>query len=357
MRVLVAILNWGLGHATRSVPVIDAMLAAGMEPWLASDGQALQFLRKHYPELPALVLPAYGVRYRFQPLLLDLALQTPRIARAIVAEHHQVRAWVRTHKFQAIVSDSRFGCFHTNLPSVIISHQLQLPLPGWQGGWVANAVNARLLQQFSSCWVPDAEHAPGLSGALSHQSVSGPDVQFVGLLSRFGSTPELSKPPQVEILALLSGPEPARSKLEAQLLNQLPGLNKPWLLLRGLPGNDSIKPMPKQGAVADFLGGDALAALLQQTPLVIARSGYSTVMDLAALRKQALLIPTPGQHEQMYLGHHLANQQWFLVQQQLQLNLATALHEIQQLRPLKPLPQANPQALRNAIQTLKSQMG
>ena len=62
-RILVAPLNWGLGHATRSIPVINALIEEGFQPVIASDGIALSLLQKEFPELKSYELPSYNISY------------------------------------------------------------------------------------------------------------------------------------------------------------------------------------------------------------------------------------------------------------------------------------------------------
>ena len=62
-RILVAPLNWGLGHATRCIPIIRALKAHNFEPVIASDGAALQLLKKEFPDLEHVELPSYNITY------------------------------------------------------------------------------------------------------------------------------------------------------------------------------------------------------------------------------------------------------------------------------------------------------
>ena len=68
--------------------------------------------------------------------------------------------------------------------------------------------------------------------------------------------------------------------------------------------------------------------LIKRSKVVIARSGYSTIMDLYALEKPAILIPTPGQSEQLYLSKHLRHKKQFIFQSQQKLNIPLALEEL-----------------------------
>jgi predicted glycosyltransferase len=57
--------------------------------------------------------------------------------------------------------------------------------------------------------------------------------------------------------------------------------------------------------VFNHLPADELRQEIERAEWVISRCGYSTIMDLVALQKKALLIPTPAQTEQEYLAAYL----------------------------------------------------
>jgi len=78
----------------------------------------------------------------------------------------------------------------------------------------------------------------------------------------------------------------------------------PSLLVAGRPGADvniegnvTVWPDPSAAELAEALKG---------AETVVCRSGYSSLLDLAALGQRAVLIPTPGQPEQVYLAKHWA---------------------------------------------------
>ncbi len=59
------------------------------------------------------------------------------------------------------------------------------------------------------------------------------------------------------------------------------------------------------------LGAKELNEAMLASDMVLSRSGYTTLMDLAKLNKKAILIPTPGQSEQEYLGKYLMKKGYF----------------------------------------------
>jgi len=324
-RVLVAVLNWGLGHATRSIPVVRELLQQQCEVVLASDGAALELLRQEFPQLEACSYPPYNIRYATAAWQLPwvLARQLPGILRTIEAEQKLTRKLVVEKDIRLIISDNRYGVYHPSVTSVWLGHQLQLLMPaGWQ--WAAGALNKvhnRLLDKFDEFWVPDYARSL-LTGRLSS---SNRPVQYVGVLSRFRApVPPPERP--YPLVAVLSGPEPQRTLLENALRRQLALLPVHGLLVRGTGTNSHIRTANGYDEV-DFMPTEPLNRLMYHARLVVARSGYSTIMDLCRLGKSALLIPTPGQPEQQYLATSLAQAGYFNIQQQHQLNLIEAWNQ------------------------------
>ncbi|MEL6867345.1 MAG: glycosyltransferase, partial [Bacteroidota bacterium] len=167
-RVLVAPLNWGLGHATRCIPIIDELLANGFEVSLASDGLALELLKDAYPQLRHYTLPAYAIRYGSANMLWNMAWQWPKILRAIYREHQYLKHLVQQTPFDLIISDNRYGCYHAEIKSVILTHQLRIQLPYPALEQIIAKINKTLIDRFDECWIPDFEVSPGLAGQLSH---------------------------------------------------------------------------------------------------------------------------------------------------------------------------------------------
>jgi len=326
-RVLVAPLNWGLGHVTRCIPVIRFLLEQGHQVFIASDGDALQLLRQEFPALNSVELAGYQAVYsKGSALAFTLARQLPKFHRAIVKEHEQVSRLIANEQINAIISDNRYGVWSHKVPSAIIIHQVNLLAPtGLQ--WMAPLVNhlhKKLLRKFNFIWVPDAEGSP-LSGSLSHQ-VYMPGLRFIGPLSRFERL-QHNDVSGYDLIVVLSGPEPQRSELERILMRQLPGCGLTCLLVRGvMKGKDLVSPPGL--TVRDFMSANELNRVLCQASVVVARSGYSTIMDLARLGKKAILIPTPGQTEQGYLARRAMQFGYAYSVNQSEVNLNEALEKI-----------------------------
>jgi UDP:flavonoid glycosyltransferase YjiC (YdhE family) len=305
-RILVSPLHWGLGHATRCIPVIQRLGQRGAQVLLAGSGSSGALLREAFPQLSYHELPAHEVTYARSAtgLMWKILQQLPRLARNVEADHQWLERFLKVQALDAVISDNRYGLYHPSLHSVFITHQLEIRTPlGAAGNALLRRYHYRLIDRFDSCWVPDGP-APGLAGALAHPTVL-PRIptSYIGPLSRF-TTPAASAKTW-DLVILLSGPEPQRTIWEQELLQQLPHFRGSVLMLRGLPQEPEPLHVPPQVQVHAHLPQAEMQAALAGAGLVLARCGYSTVMDLAALRKRSILVPTPGQSEQEYLARHL----------------------------------------------------
>ena len=309
-RILVAPLNWGLGHASRCVPIIRSLLALGHEPILGSEGGALALLRREFPDLAHVELPAYGVEYRSSSMFWNMCRQSPRFWRAIQQERQFLRHSISQGRFEALISDNRFGLGTKAIPSVFITHQVQIPAP-WPWRGLVNRLNHGFIREYGACWIPDWPDGR-LAGELAQTCPQLPPIAHLGPLSRLAPQ---SLPPSFApywLVVLLSGPEPRRSELEAALWPHLQAADKPSVLIRGLAQGNSQAQQAGKVLVYDYLAGDELAQTLQRACWVVCRSGYSSLMDLEVLSiQQALLLPTSGQPEQEYLARHWAERKGF----------------------------------------------
>ena len=291
-----------MGHATRCIPIINALLKANYEPVLASDGDALLLLQKEFPLLKSVELPSYNIRYPKNGINLrfKLLLQLPAIISSIKKERKIISQLVDKENIAGIISDNRFGVYNKKVPSVYITHQLNV-LSG-KTTFITSKIHQRFIKKFNECWVPDMEGTPNFSGDLGHLKKHHFNLKYIGILSRF-------QPKKFEIkydlLVLLSGPEPQRTLLENKLLLKLKGYKGKILMVRGVLKSASEINAPNNFKIVNYLLANELEEAINQSNLVIARSGYSTVMDLAALGKKAFFIPTPGQFEQEYLAKML----------------------------------------------------
>jgi hypothetical protein len=322
-RNLICVLDWGLGHASRSLALAERLKGGGEEVLWAAAGAALDFIRRACPEDISLELPSYAVRYPSRSMVWNVVLQAPRWWRVARSERRLLRAMVQQHGIERIISDNRFGCHLPDIESIWLSHQLHPIVPLGIVSWGYRQYLRRCFHQF---WVPDDGDKNRISGKLS--SPKGyEEVHFIGQLSRLGDAtrpypaawhPGL-RPPQgtLKLLILLSGPEPMRTRLEEVLVSTLATASHEITLVRGLPRARATSGFaPPAWETHNFADAGLLSNLLSRVDLVICRSGYSTMMDLRAMGKPAILIPTPGQTEQIYLAQRAESQGWVAVLQQ-----------------------------------------
>jgi hypothetical protein len=264
------------------------------EVFIAGSGDSLELLKQEFPGKKFFELPSYRITYSTKvPLMLHLGLRSPSILSAIKKENKDTLNIVKAEKIDRIISDNRYGCHHPGIKTAIIIHQLSIQLPPFMRS-LANYYNRKFIGRFTQCWVPDTpDHR--LSGNLSvSKSV---DSKFIGPLSRMKRKGNVT--PQIHLLGLVSGPEPARTDFDELLTEQLRRSGRSYKIVRGLP------------AAGDFLSTEhsfthlqsaQLNELIEAAEVVVCRPGYSTIMDLAALGKKAIFVPTPGQTEQLYLA-------------------------------------------------------
>ncbi len=322
-RVVVTPLDWGLGHATRCIPIIEALQKINCEVFIASSGSALSLLRKELPSLKYFELSPYTITYPEKaPFVISILLQIPKILKAISKEHLQMKNIISENNIDLVISDNRYGCWSSKIPSVFICHQLTIQLPvGFK--WLRSVVNYfhhRSIRKFTQCWIPDQPEEFNLTGKLSNKFPFS--AKYIGILSRFRKTNAELK---YDLAVILSGPEPQRTILEEIIRKQIYNQNLKIILVRGVIENEVIWKLQSDVSSVNYLQSNELAEILNQSKLIIARSGYSTIMDLARLGKKAVLIPTPGQTEQEYLGERLMYNKIALCLSQDKFDLSKAI--------------------------------
>lgn len=317
-KILVAPLDWGLGHATRCIPIIRELLKQECEVQIASSGDALLLLKKEFPDLKFHEItpykPSYSTSVSFS---VKIFLQVPKFLRAIRGEHIQIERLVEVEKFDSIISDNRYGCWSRKAKSILITHQVNILLdPPWKlFSTIVNSFIHRWIRNFDECWVPDFEN--GITKAMSHLQIS---KRFIGMLSRFEKN---NQPVALDVLAIASGPEPHRSLFVQLLKKELEASGLRYFLVKGNFNETNIEsPLS-----SEYLTSGRLNELMEAAEIVICRSGYSSIMDLAKLGKKAIFIPTPGQTEQEHLASELKNKNIAWCQSQQEFDLQEALEK------------------------------
>jgi len=313
-KILIAPLNWGLGHATRCIPIINTLIKEGFEPILAGDGDSLKLLQKEFPKLKNYQLPSYNIQYtkKGKNLKYKLLFNAPQIIKAVKKEQEVVHKIIEREKITGLISDNRFGVRSNKIPSVYITHQVYV-LSG-VFTYLTSKIHQRIIAKFDVCWVPDYESTINLSGKLSHPKLSKLDINYIQPISRFNYDlnvlEESVKIKKYDIMVLLSGPEPQRSILEKKLLSTFKSTTQNVLFVRGIISvkkneTQKINSNNKNIKLVKFMRQNELQKAILESKIIISRSGYSTIMDLEKLHSKVFFIPTPGQFEQEYLAKHL----------------------------------------------------
>ncbi len=331
MKIFFPVLNWGLGHASRSLPLIRNYLRLGHDVICASDGEALLMLRKELPDLMVLQLPGYGIQYGSRYMPYNMLKHGPKMLRTIWTEHDLTKVIAERHQIDCIISDNRYGCYHPEIPSALITHQLQV----FTGQKLLDVYIRRQIRgwckKFHEIWIPDQLPPGNITGDLSGVDTHPIPKYYLGVISELTSQPRKGK---YDAVAVISGPEPQRTHFEHIVTKQLSVLNGRYAIVRGKP--DVEDPVTTKGnlTIFSYQTRAELSALLQETEIVISRSGYTTLMDLAHTGHKAILCPTPGQYEQIYLADRLANQSQCVYLRQESLNLADAFDKVQHVGPV-----------------------
>lgn len=309
--ILIAPLDWGLGHTTRCIPIISFLQEQGHNVIVAAEGASAQLLKENFPDILIVSLSGYSIQYAKTKggFIFKILKQLPKIARKIREEHQWLQRIVEKHKIDHVISDNRYGLFNNKVKNAILTHQVQV-LSGW--GKLADAAlrfcHRKMLERFDECWIVDDARPPGLSGILAHPVLLPKNAKYIGWLSQFQNSELLNNTPaKGHFMVLLSGPEPMRTQLEELLWYQCTALTAyHFCFVAGKPGIPPPKNIPAHILWHSHLSAKVLAKEILRTQGIICRGGYTTIMDLQILQRPALLIPTPGQTEQEYLARQLS---------------------------------------------------
>lgn len=325
MNILITPLSWGLGHATRCIPIIQALIDEHHNVFIASDGRAGKLLQIEFPDLPYFELPEWNVQYVNDDENLGFAMlkQTPRVLFSIFKEYNQIQKLVKQNNIDIIISDNRFGCYSKLCKrNILISHQVEVLMPKGVEYMdsLAKFSNYFCFNRFDELWIPDYNNEQNISGKLSYVNENKLNIPyyFVGQISRFNKQ---EMPLKYDIAIVLSGPEPQRTIFEKIILKQLKTYEGKAIVILGKPENAKQKNNQDNVEILQFADAKQLNTILNESQLVIARSGYSTVMDIVKLGKNAIFVPTPQQTEQEYIAEYLDQKKYYASCHQQSFNL------------------------------------
>ena len=336
---MVCPLNWGLGHATRCIPIIRELIEQKVDITIGGEGGCLELLKKEFPKLNFLNFPGYKINYPKEGAMAKtIAFTTPKILCQIYKEHRKLKQLMQHTHFDIIISDNRYGLWNKNAKTIFITHQLRVKsTPKLEFlEPIMFYVSSFFIKKFDLCWVPDFKGENNLSGELSHKTLL-PNVRFVGPISRFSNSPlkncENEQKKASNMLVVLSGPEPQRTIFEKKILAQLCNSTISTTIVRGLFPKE--KTSQNGIIVHNYLGTDELQKAIDAADIVLSRPGYSSIMDLATIGKKAIFVPTPGQTEQEYLATLYKDKGIAYSEKQSDFNLERALEKSISYKGLK----------------------
>jgi uncharacterized protein (TIGR00661 family) len=334
-RVFICPLNWGMGHASRVIPVVDHFQSLGYEILLGGSGKSGTLLQSAFPGLPFYTMPLFEITYSKRGFLLGFSIirQIPAFLKAAIKEHRVLNRMISELQIDVVISDNRYGLFNSKAHCILITHQISPILPfimRWAEYPVYLALK-RVIRKFDECWIPDfKDPALNLSGQLSHRFSLHSNTRFIGILSRFTKITDQShsKKHSYDMVIVLSGPPPHSEIFAHIVIRQSLQSAQKILIISGFQ-NIPASLYHSNITIVKHLETKDFRTALMHAKIVVCRAGYSGIMDLIALGRTAYIIPTPGQTEQQYLANYLGSNPLFrsISQQCFHLNELVAIPE------------------------------
>lgn len=349
-KICISPLDWGLGHATRCIPLLLALQQLGYDIYIASERHHEVILKEAVPTAHFLTLRGYRVHYSKKRGLffVSMFLQAPKILFSMLYEYGWLYKKAKQYNFDLIISDNRLGFFHKKIKSVFITHQLNLQTPFLWTTRFFQILQYAVIKNYSACWIPDIEGDNSLAGILSNPEIKPKmPLWYMGCLSRLHHTLNIASTdkgvsilsasaPPIQFIGIVSGPEPQRSLLEDILWEEGVELNISFVIVAGKPLNINYNKSAAKGKLYHHLPGNELAAQIERADYIICRGGYTSLMELIPFQKKLILIPTPGQTEQEYLAKRWQEKKWAIYFNQADFSLHTALAKAANFKFISP---------------------
>ncbi len=299
--VLYAVLNWGLGHATRSIPFIKALQGKGYKLVVCSDGLALKFLKEALSDVTYESLPGYNIHYSYASMALNMVIQSPKIYINYQKEKRVFTQLVKRYKPIFCISDNRYGCRNIAVSSYFVGHQWSILNGKGHKHYIASLINQHYIRKFDKMIIPD-DPRHHYTGAMTNDVPVAMRL-YAGILSRLEQRDYLQNPIKFDFGIILSGPEPNRSRMESKLLTLFANhIHLRILLIRG-SNNALTQAYSENIEVKNVVHASELTTSIDACRCIVSRPGYSSIMDYIQLGVQRMVfIPTKGQTEQEYLA-------------------------------------------------------
>lgn len=334
LNILICPLDWGLGHASRDIPIVNELFKRGHNVIVAGSKSTIELLRSEFPNIEYEPFSSLKITYpKKGSMAFHLFKIAPKLLFSIKKEHFHLKKIIKKYKIDLVISDNRFGLWSKSTYSVFITHQVMIKMPKSLqfAEYFIHRINRFFIYKYNRCWIPDNENMPYIAGDLSHKYSLNGKTSFVGLLSRFNEENKLNTKDFIEkfeIMAIISGPEPQRTKFEQLVLKQMQQLKCKCLIVRGKPTEIQERQEIKNVVVISHLNTEQMRDAIKNSTYIISRSGYTTIMDLIALKRSAILVPTPGQTEQEYLAEYYSVRKMFVEIKQDEFNINDAIAKL-----------------------------
>ena len=322
--VVVAPLNWGLGHATRCTPLIQYLKERGNKIIIASDGEALELLKKEFPELPAESLPGYGIKYYSGNMIFNLLFSFPGMLSGLLREKSALEKIVLKYSAHVVLSDNRPAALSGKTMNIYLTHQINIIFTNKWLRNIAGSFHQYYIRKFDTCWIPDERGKNNITGSMGYPTGLR-DFHYIGNLTRIH---KINADLKYDICVLISGPEPQKSIL-SEALARILFSQKEYRIIWITSGTlkEMPSPIPEHIELHTMADSRITEYALNESKLLISRSGYSTIMDIMQLKIKAIFIPTPGQPEQEYLAESLKQNARFITLHQSEIDKLKTLIE------------------------------
>lgn len=294
--ILIAPLDWGLGHTTRCISLIKKLLKANNQIVFAGNQDQIEIIKNDFPNLNFEFLEGYNVKLdATKSTYLQLLKQLKPMNKSIKAEREIANELAKKHNADIILSDNRYGFRADSTLNVFLTHQLSPPVPYFKK--TVKKKIAAWVNQFDFCWIIDDIKQP-LCVELNQNHLLIP-IHYIGWLSRF----EVKKVNEkYDFLVIASGAQPERNRFKNEITSILKKGEFAFAVVDNINGNSLLNNSFVNPST------DQLGDLINSSKTVITRCGYTSIMELMYLNKNAILIPTKGQYEQEYLANHLTTE-------------------------------------------------
>ncbi|MEK6968538.1 MAG: glycosyltransferase [Nanoarchaeota archaeon] len=337
MHFVFVISNYGLGHATRMLPVIMKLIEQGEKVTIVAKGNSLLMLKNELGDASNYELMQYEVPLKFSDKGFSM-FETLKAGPSFISLISSQKKWLENfsakEKIDRVIADGEIGYHLKNKKSFFVNNQLRL-LPGSLLGDGTELLTDVFSKGFEKVIVPDDENGT-LGGLLTSKTrfYDKKRLAYVGILS---SIRKKNVVRNVDYFISISGPGISKEVFTRQVMEQLHLLKGKVVVALGRP---DLKEIASKGnaKIYPYLNRKQQESFLNKAKLVISRSGYTTMMELAEIDKKAFFIPTLNHPEQEYLAKFQKNSGRFHYSKQDSFNFKEDIDEAKQYPGFKNVP-------------------